>query len=182
MTTNKKRKAYGYIRVSTDEQKKKGFSVTEQEEDLLHYAQAENIELIKIFVDDGYSAGNVNRPGFQDMLTEVCNNKSEAKIIITKDMSRLIRNIVLKKSIGKLLDKYHIRMIYLFNNIDDTTPEGAAASDIVGIMDERELKMVSPRTIKGLRGSALLGNYPYGSNPPKGYKRVPNIKLSLIHI
>ena len=40
MTTNKKRKAYGYIRVSTDEQKKKGFSVTEQEEDLLHYAQA----------------------------------------------------------------------------------------------------------------------------------------------
>lgn len=176
MTTNKKRKAYGYIRVSTDEQKKKGFSVTEQEEDLLHFAQAENIELIKIFVDDGYSAGNVNRPGFQDMLTEVCNNKSEAKIIITKDMSRLIRNIVLKKSIGKLLDKYHIRMIYLFNNIDVTTPEGAAASDIVGIMDERELKMVSPRTIKGLRGSALLGNYPYGSNPPKGYKRVPNIK------
>ena len=53
--------AYLYVRVSTDEQKRKGYSLPEQEDRLLRHCEQNNIEVKGIFRED-YSAKNFNRP------------------------------------------------------------------------------------------------------------------------
>lgn len=52
--------AYLYVRVSTDEQKRKGYSLPEQEDRLLKYCN-NNIEVKGIYGED-FSAKNFNRP------------------------------------------------------------------------------------------------------------------------
>lgn len=169
--------AFGYLRVSTDEQKKKGFSIEEQEEEISRWAKENEIKIAEFFIDDGYSAGSVNRPNFQRMLTELAKEGNKISFVITRDSSRIIRNLVLKKSIMKLFKKLKVKLLYLHAFVDDSTVEGTMASDLYAVMDETELRKVSPRTIKGLRGSALLGNYPNGGpTPPRGYKKVKNDK------
>jgi site-specific DNA recombinase len=53
--------AYLYVRVSTDEQKRKGYSLPEQEDRLLKYCDHNNIQVKGIFRED-FSAKNFNRP------------------------------------------------------------------------------------------------------------------------
>lgn len=171
----KKMQAYGYIRVSTDEQKNHGFSVEEQREEINLFASRENIEIKGFFIDNGYSAGSVNRPDFQKMLSAISQPYNTVKTIIVRDSSRLIRNLTLKRSISKVFSKYDIKLISLNRDINEDTLEGALHADFMTLIDENELKRVSPRTIKGLRGSALMGNYPKGStNRPRGYLKVKN--------
>jgi site-specific DNA recombinase len=52
---------YIYVRVSTDEQKRKGYSLVEQEERLLSYCETNNIKVKGIFRED-FSAKDFNRP------------------------------------------------------------------------------------------------------------------------
>ena len=45
-----------YTRVSTDDQAEKGFSLRDQKDKLVKYCDANGIEVLKHFEDDGYSA------------------------------------------------------------------------------------------------------------------------------
>ena len=171
------RLAFGYLRVSSDEQKKRGFSIEEQEEEILRWASNNKVRIVRFFIDKAYSAGTVNRPDFQNMLNELSKVDNKVHLIVSRDSARIVRNIVLKKSIKRFFEKLKIELIYLHAFVDDSTPEGTMASDIYAVMDETELKRVSPRTLKGLRGSALLGNYPCGGPQcPRGYMKVANEK------
>ena len=64
--------AYLYVRVSTDEQKRKGYSLPEQEDRLLKYCEYNNIEVNGIFRED-YSAKNFNRPEWKKLISTIKN-------------------------------------------------------------------------------------------------------------
>ena len=51
-----------YIRVSTDEQAKKGYSIDMQEDQCRKYIERLNGAVNKVYIDDGYSGKNLNRP------------------------------------------------------------------------------------------------------------------------
>ncbi|MCX2679625.1 recombinase family protein [Galbibacter sp. EGI 63066] len=59
--------AYLYVLVSTDEQKRKGYSLPEQEDRLLKYCRYNNIEVKGIYCED-YSAKNFNRPEWKKLI------------------------------------------------------------------------------------------------------------------
>ncbi len=59
--------AYLYVRVSTDEQKRKGHSLPEQEDRLLKYCRYNNIEVKDIYRED-FSAKNFNRPEWKKLI------------------------------------------------------------------------------------------------------------------
>ena len=67
-------------------------SITNQRSIVERYCESQNIALADEFVDDGYSGSNFDRPGFQRMLSEV-DRHPEVNMIITKDLSRLGRNM-----------------------------------------------------------------------------------------
>ncbi|WP_313270105.1 MULTISPECIES: recombinase family protein [Sphingobacterium] len=59
--------AHLYVRVSTDEQKKKGYSLPEQEDRLLKYCDYNHIKVLGVYRED-YSAKDFNRPEWKNML------------------------------------------------------------------------------------------------------------------
>lgn len=85
--------AYLYIRVSTDEQKLKGYSLPEQEDRLLNYCDSNNIEVKNIFRED-FSAKDFNRPEWKKLLTTIRKSRSkERDNILFIKWDRFSRNI-----------------------------------------------------------------------------------------
>ena len=70
MNDGLKRTAYGYTRVSTDEQVP-GASLENQRLAIQKYANENNIEIVGWFSDPGYSAKNANRPELKKMLASL---------------------------------------------------------------------------------------------------------------
>lgn len=85
--------AYLYIRVSTDEQKKKGYSLPEQEDRLLKYCEYNNIEVKGIYRED-CSAKTFNRPEWKKLMKAIKNKSSkEDRHILFIKWDRFSRNI-----------------------------------------------------------------------------------------
>jgi site-specific DNA recombinase len=93
-----------YIRVSTDEQADKGFSLASQEEYLNKYCRMNNIDVIHTFTED-HSAKTFNRPEFKKMLTFCKQNRSDIDLLLLVKWDRFSRNTK---------DSY--QMIYEFQN------------------------------------------------------------------
>ena len=61
-----------YIRVSTEDQAREGFSLGEQEEKLLQLCSFKDLEVYKVYKDAGISAKNMeHRPQFQEILQDM---------------------------------------------------------------------------------------------------------------
>ena len=75
------KKAIIYIRVSTDEQADRGYSLRDQKDKLLKYAEFNNIEVIKIFEED-YSAKTFNRPEFKRLYQFTKENKKNIDLML----------------------------------------------------------------------------------------------------
>jgi DNA invertase Pin-like site-specific DNA recombinase len=85
--------AYLYVRVSTDEQKRKGYSLPEQEDRLLRYCEQNNIEVRGIYRED-YSAKNFNRPEWTKLLNTLkSRKKKDQENILFIKWGRFSRNI-----------------------------------------------------------------------------------------
>ena len=84
--------AYLYVRVSTDKQKRKGYSLPEQEERLLKYCRNNDIEIKGIYRED-FSAKNFNRPKWKKLFLEVKRKPREDKNILFIKWDRFSRNI-----------------------------------------------------------------------------------------
>ena len=81
---NEERKVAGiYIRVSTEDQAREGFSLGEQKEKLLQLCKFKEYEVFKVYQDAGISAKDIkNRPAFQEMLAytiHLGNDKNKTK-------------------------------------------------------------------------------------------------------
>lgn len=95
---------YLYIRVSTDEQAKEGFSIDNQKRACMDYAQNNGYSVKHVFVEDGKSARTTDRPAFQEMFTLVKEKPTDAFIFYKID--RLFRNVSDFSTIRKELRKY----------------------------------------------------------------------------
>ena len=88
-------KVGAYVRLSReDENKSTNFSesINNQKEYILKYILDNNLNLVNIYIDDGFSGTNFNRPGFQRMIQDIQGGK--VNLVITKDLSRLGRNYI----------------------------------------------------------------------------------------
>ena len=92
MKTGRFTLGFAYLRLSNEEaQGGESSSITNQRMIVQNYCKQNNITLVREFVDDGYSGGNFNRPGFKEMLKQL--EQGKANLVITKDLSRLGRDM-----------------------------------------------------------------------------------------
>ena len=79
-----------YGRVSSEEQSKYGFSVQNQIDRLKKYAEENNLAIVDMYIDEGYSAGSKNRPELQRLLKDL----HRFDLIIFTKLDRFTRNVL----------------------------------------------------------------------------------------
>src|SRR3989304_5228544 len=63
--------AVAYLRVSTEDQAREGFSLDAQRARIRAYCRAKGYVLVREFVDDGFSGRTTNRPGFRELMRAI---------------------------------------------------------------------------------------------------------------
>lgn len=164
-------KAVIYIRVSTEEQAKHGYSLESQEKQCRDFAQQMGYTVAEVFADEGLSAKDLNRPQVRNMLL-YCDNKKKNQhnidAIIVWKLDRLSRNTQdFHATINPLLAKNNIRLLSATEGNDDSIG-GDLARNIYMAFAEYERKMIGMRVNAGMQTKAEQGIYP--SKAPIGYK------------
>src|SRR4051812_27193857 len=80
-----------YIRVSTDEQADKGYSLAYQEERLRKYCEINSIQVLAVFKED-HSAKTFERPRFKEMFAFAKKNKKNVDQLLFVKWDRFSRN------------------------------------------------------------------------------------------
>lgn len=159
------KKCYIYLRVSTDEQAKEGFSIDNQRRACTEYAQMSEYKIKKIFVDDGRSARTTDRPAFQELLSEINNHPVEGVIIYKID--RFARNVGDFSGVRKEFKRLGIKLLSVSENGDVT--EGLIGN-IFASVAEWESEVNGQRTKDALMQKFREGWQP--SPPPLGYRSI----------
>lgn len=87
----RKPRAAGYVRVSTEEQAQHGYSIEAQKEKLETACRFQEFELVEIYVDDGYSGKDLNRPAVQRLIADAKAKKFD--IILVYKLDRFSRRL-----------------------------------------------------------------------------------------
>lgn len=119
MKSNSNRKITAlYCRLSQEDMREgNSVSIENQKNILQKYASDNGFHNCKVYVDDGYSGANFNRPAYKEMMYEVeCGNVST---VIVKDQSRLGRDYL---QTGMLMEvifpQYDVRFIAINDGVD----------------------------------------------------------------
>jgi len=132
-----------YIRVSTDEQADKGNSLTEQQERLSAYCKAMGWPEPIFYIDDGYSAKNLNRPAIKRLLEDVQQNKID--IVLTSKLDRLCRNLLDLLQVIELFNAHNCSYISASESFDTSTASGRLTLQLLGTFAEFERERISER-------------------------------------
>ncbi|OZV10750.1 hypothetical protein CIW83_18185 [Tissierella sp. P1] len=159
-------KAAIYIRVSTLEQAKEGFSIAAQKDRLISYCKAKGWTIQDIYVDDGYTGTNTDRPALQSLLK----NMNKFNIVLVYKLDRLSRSQmdVLRLVEGEFL-KNNIDFVSLLESFDTSTPFGRAMLGILAVFAQLERETIIERTKLGKERRAKEGYWRGGGNVPIGY-------------
>ena len=170
-----------YIRLSREDDDKnyESESITNQKSLLLQYAKENNLRVYDIYIDDGFSGTNFDRPGFIRLIKDIENKK--INMVITKDMSRLGRDYI---GTGELVEKFfpehNVRYIAVTDNID--TYLNSTNNDIApfkAIMNDFYAKDISKKIKSSLKAKMKDGKY-VGGRAPFGYTKDKDNKNQLI--
>jgi site-specific DNA recombinase len=86
------KKAVIYARVSSEEQAKHGFSIENQKKQCKEFAERNGYYVEKMFVDEGKSAKNLDRPEIQDLITYCSKKSNKINAVIIWRLDRISRN------------------------------------------------------------------------------------------
>ena len=170
-----------YIRLSREDDDKvhESESIKNQKSLLMQYIKENDLRVYDIYIDDGYSGTNFNRPGFQRLINDIEHKK--VNMVITKDMSRLGRDYI---GTGEYLEKYFpehdVRYIAITDDIDTFLDN--SNNDIApfkAIMNDFYAKDISKKIKSSLKAKMKEGKF-VGGRTPFGYIRDPENKNHLV--
>lgn len=161
---------YGYIRVSTEEQAKEGWSLDAQREKIELYCKLHELELAEIISDEGISACNVKgRPGMMRLLELTANGKkSDVQAIVTVKLDRLFRNAAEALKYSETWRKRNIQLHSINEGVQTDGAAGKMFFSLLAVFAEFERDQASERTIAGLARRKSQG-LKLGGEPEYGY-------------
>ena len=164
----KKNVAGIYIRVSTEDQAREGFSLGEQEEKLRELCKYKDFEIYKVYKDAGISAKNMkDRPAFQQMLEDMKNGL--INYIVAYKLDRVTRSVRDLELLISTLEDYHCFLICDRDDVNTSTANGRFFVRMLTVLSQLEIEIVSERTKFGLNGAIKSGHIP--GKCPFGYYR-----------
>ncbi len=160
------KRAILYIRVSTDEQAERGYSLRDQEERLKAHASINGIEVKAIFRED-HSAKNFNRPAFNKLLAFAKSNKRNIDLLLFIKWDRFSRNATEAYEVLKKFNQLGIEPQAIEQPLDLEIPENKLMLALYLSAPEVENDRRSMNTINGIRRAKKEGRWI--CRAPKGY-------------
>ena len=161
-----------YTRKSTDEGLEKQFNTLEAQreagENYIKAQRHQGWELIdKHYDDGGYSGGNMNRPAFQELLTDIQANKVDMVVIYKID--RLTRSLLDFSKMIEIFDKHHCSFVSVTQNINTADSMGRLMLNVLLSFAQFEREISGERIRDKILASKKKGMW-VGGVPPFGYK------------
>ena len=156
-----------YIRVSTFDQAREGFSLGEQEERLKEFCKFKRYNIYKVYQDAGISAKNDKRPAYQEMIEDV--KKGNINVIVALKLDRLTRSVYDIEKLMKFVNDYECDVDCMADESNTTTSNGRMVMRIMTSVSQNEIEKCSERTKFGMAGAIKNGHIP--NRTGLGFKR-----------
>lgn len=170
--------AVAYVRVSKEDiaagqvKKTESNSISNQKKLISDFVKdKQEINIVSVRTDDGYTGTNYDRPAFQLMLDDI--RAGRINCVIVKDLSRFGREYIdAGKYIDRLFPYYGVRLIAINDNIDTITKD---MSDELGItirnlFNDNYCRDISIKTRSSLKVKRKNGEFT-GAFVAYGYRR-----------
>ncbi len=165
-----------YVRVSTDDQARYGYSLAEQKEACRLRAASLGASTVVEYADEGISGTILDRPGLNSLRETVKNGQID--VIIVRDPDRLSRKLAHQLLVTEEFEKAGVKLEFLDFDWKDT-PEGRLFYSIRGAIAEYEREKIRDRMVRGKNQKARQGGIPIGFY---AYGYVYNQETGGIHI
>jgi site-specific DNA recombinase len=168
-----------YVRVSTEEQVREGYSIRAQEEKLRNYAEIKDWHIYRVYADEGISAKNIEgRPEIKRLITDIVSGKVNNVLVYKIDrLTRSTKNLI---ELIDLFNKHKCAFNSLNESIDTSTATGRMFIKIVGIFAEFERENLAERVRLGCERKVKEGFTPAAIYQSYGYKRGIGEKVQTI--
>ncbi len=166
-----KKRVIIYIRVSTSRQAEEGFSIPQQRERLEKYCAAMDWDIANVYIDDGYTGGDMERPGLKSLINAV--KTGDGDIVLVDKLDRLSRSQYdTLYLIQKVFEPAEVTFVSRSENLDTSTPMGKCSLGLMSVFAELERSRIRERMRDGKEGRAKAGKWHGGGIVPIGYRYV----------
>ena len=165
---NEEKKKCGlYMRVSTEDQAREGFSLPEQKERLEAFCKFKGYEIVDYYEDAGISAKTGNhRPEFERLKDDI--KFKRINTIVALKLDRITRSIYDWENLMTFLDENNAYLDCVNDEINTTSANGKMISRLLMSVSQNEIERTSERTKVGMAGAIKNGHIPHKA--PLGYK------------
>ncbi len=169
-----------YLRLSKeDETAGHSESISNQRDYITSYVLDQGWNIIDVYIDDGFSGLNFNRPAFKKLVEDIENKK--VNLVITKDLSRLGRDYI---DTGYYLERYFpqmkVRYIALSDGIDTfANTSNNDMSPFKSVINDLYAKDISKKIRTVMDTKRKNGQF-IGAFAPYGYKKDPYNKNKFV--
>ena len=169
-----------YCRLSKDDDLQgESNSITNQKEILTQYTKENNLNIYDVYIDDGYSGTNFERPDFKRMIQDIKDKK--VNMVIVKDSSRLGRDYIgFGEYVEKIFPENQVRLVSILDNYDSAIDNGVADTlPFRAVINDLYAKDISKKVKVSKHKNAVNGLF-NGNRTPYGYKRSENDRHKLV--
>ena len=168
-----------YLRLSKDDgTMSESSSIQTQKEMLTRYCRENGFAISQIYVDDGWSGTNTNRPSFQRMLSDIEDGKINC--VITKDLSRLGRNYLETGSFTEIyFPEHNVRYIAVTDGVDTAKGSTMDITPFKNLLNDMYAQDISKKIKSSVLTRQKQGKFT-GGKAPYGYAKDPNDKNHLV--
>lgn len=158
-----------YLRLSKDDDgRTESVSIGTQRDILTDYCKENGFSIYDVYIDDGYSGMNFERPRFQEMLSDI--ERGAINMVITKDLSRLGRDYIMTGYYSEIyFPSKGVRYIALADDVDTLKGHNEIAP-FKNILNDMYAQDISKKVKNAKHQRAKQGLY-IGSDAPYGYAR-----------
>lgn len=145
-----------YVRVSTLDQAREGYSLAAQRKILTNWCKERGFVIFKVYEDAGISGKDMNhRPQLLEMLDDA--NQKLFNLILVWSLSRFTRSVADLYVTCSKLQKLNVNLVSFTESFDNTTIAGRAVMGVLGIFAQMEREMISERVKMALAERATQG-------------------------
>ena len=168
-----------YLRLSRDDQNgnSESMSISHQRDMLTEYCEERGWKIFDVYVDDGFTGTNFERPGFQRMIKDI--KSGHINVVLTKDLSRLGRNYVMTGQYTDFFFPEHGVRYVAINDSYDSDKDDNDIAPFKNILNEMYAKDIS-RKVRSVRATSARQGKFMGSKPPYGYVKSSEDKHQLV--